>query len=95
LKAGAGQLVSCRICSARAIGGYTFKTEEGKAAMIAPLWAPELPAFDGRLELGFRDLIELRFVNAFLQAGLRLNTIRKCLDYARECVNDPRPFSTR
>ena len=45
--------------------------------------------------MSFRDLIELRFVKAFIDAGLGLKTIRNCLDYARECVNDPRPFSTR
>jgi uncharacterized protein (DUF433 family) len=47
------------------------------------------------LELGFRDLIELRFIKGFLDAGLALKTIRSCLEYARECVKDERPFSTR
>jgi len=46
------------------------------------------------MELGFRDLIELRFVQAFIEAGLNLFTIRNCLNYARGLVNDPRPFST-
>ena len=31
----------------------------------------------------------------FVKAGLGLQTIRLCLAYARECVSDPRPFSTR
>ena len=45
--------------------------------------------------MGFRDLIELRFIKAFIDHGLGLKTIRHCLDYARECVKDDRPFSTR
>jgi uncharacterized protein (DUF433 family) len=45
--------------------------------------------------LGFRDLIELRFVAAFKDAGLGVRTIRSCLEFARECVQDERPFSTR
>jgi uncharacterized protein (DUF433 family) len=59
------------------------------------LWTPELPRFGDHLEIGFRDLIELRFIKAFLDAGLGLKAIRNCLDYARECVSDERPFSTR
>jgi uncharacterized protein (DUF433 family) len=40
-------------------------------------------------------LIELRFVHAFTKANLGLKTIRYCLEYARDCVDDERPFSTR
>jgi len=60
-----------------------------------PLWEPQLPKTNGHIELGFRDLIELRFVQAFIEVGLNLLTIRNCLNYARECVDDPHPFSTR
>jgi uncharacterized protein (DUF433 family) len=78
----------------RWLGGYTY-TSQGKAGRMPPLWTPEIPTFDGHLELAFRDLIELRFVSAFMAAGLGLKTIRHCLAYARECVHDERPFSTR
>lgn len=78
----------------RWLGGYTFK-RDGEQVDIEPLWAPQLPRAKDHIELGFRDLIELRFVNAFVKAGLRLQTIRHCLNFARECVNDDRPFSTR
>lgn len=78
----------------RWLGGYTYVDRSSRVHM-PPLWTPQLPQLNGHLELGFRDLIELRFVNAFIEAGLGLNTIRRCLDYARECVNDERPFSTR
>lgn len=74
----------------RWLGGYSYKKGN-----MPPLWTPELPSFENHLELGFRDLIELRFINAFVDAGLGLKTIRRCLAYARECVHDTRPFSTR
>jgi uncharacterized protein (DUF433 family) len=78
----------------RWLGGYQYE-ENGRSASMPPLWRPELPSYEHHLELSFRDLIELRFVKAFLDAGLGLKTIRTCLDYARDCVADPRPFSTR
>lgn len=78
----------------RWLGGYSY-SDHGNRVAMAPLWTPQLPRLDDHLELGFRDLIELRFVRAFVKAGLGLNTIRRCLDYARECVADERPFSTR
>lgn len=78
----------------RWLGGYGF-TSGGKRVQMPPLWSPELPANDAHLELGFRDLIELRFVNAFVEEGVDLRIIRNCLEHAREAVQDPRPFSTR
>ncbi|MET4686825.1 hypothetical protein [Sinorhizobium fredii] len=78
----------------RWLGGYDY-THEGQTHHVEPLWQSQLPPDDGDVELGFRDLIELRFVGAFLEAGLGLKTIRHCLAYARDCVNDDRPFSTR
>jgi uncharacterized protein (DUF433 family) len=78
----------------RWLGGYRYR-EGAEERWLPPLWAPELPALGDRLEIGFRDLIELRFVKAFIEAGLMLKTVRHCLAYARECVQDPRPFSTR
>lgn len=78
----------------RWLGGYSYKTQEGDRR-LPPLWTPQIPTFEAHIELGFRDLIELRFVSAFLHAGLGLQTIRGCLEYARTLVDDERPFSTR
>lgn len=78
----------------RWLGGYTHRHNDKKIE-IQPLWIPQLPSFDDHIELSFRDLIELRFVQAFIKAGLGLKTIRCCLEFARECVDDDRPFSTR
>jgi uncharacterized protein (DUF433 family) len=78
----------------RWLGGYTYRYH-GKTLQSAPLWVPDLPADDDRIELSFRDLIELRFVNGFVKAELGLKTIRHCLEYAKELVKDQRPFSTQ
>jgi uncharacterized protein (DUF433 family) len=78
----------------RWLGGYDY-IHQGQIHHVDPLWTSQLPPDDGDVELGFRDLIELRFVGAFLEAGLGLKTIRHCLAYARDCVHDDRPFSTR
>ena len=78
----------------RWLAGYRYEVR-GHASSMPPLWIPELPAYDHHLELSFRDLIELRFVKAFIDAGLGLQTIRTCLEYAKACVSDSRPFSTR
>ncbi len=78
----------------RWLAGYSY-TQAGETHRVPPLWATEWRELDGQLELGFRDLVELRFVKAFLEAGLGLKTIRHCLEVARLHVNDDRPFSTR
>jgi len=79
----------------RWMGGYAY-VANGETHKMPPLWRTQLQFDNGdRLELGFRDLIELRFVAAFVEKGLSLQTIRACLEHARECVKDERPFSTR
>jgi uncharacterized protein (DUF433 family) len=78
----------------RWLSGYSY-SRGGKRHLVSALWQPQLPAFGEHIELGFRDLIELRFVHAFAKEGVGLKTIRHCLEYARQCVNDSHPFSTR
>lgn len=78
----------------RWLGGYEFNTGVREIEM-APLWQPQLPRGEKHLELGFRDLIELRFVKAFLDAGVSLRTIRICIKLARSYADDDRPLSTR
>lgn len=63
---------------------------------MPPLWDPQHPrSEDEGIEIGFRDLVELRFVKAFIEAGIGLKTIRSCLAYARVLVSDARPFTTQ
>ncbi|AZO15367.1 DUF433 domain-containing protein [Mesorhizobium sp. M2A.F.Ca.ET.043.05.1.1] len=75
--------------------GYSYR-RKGQLHTSSPLWETQWPADnDGQIEIGFRDLIELRFVKAFTEAGVGLLAIRNCLAFARQLVNDDRPFSTR
>lgn len=78
----------------RWLRGYSYQ-QEGTTKRSLPLWRTQHPEIEEHLEIGFRDLIELRFVKAFLDAGVGLLAIRNCLEYARECVGDERPFSTQ
>jgi uncharacterized protein (DUF433 family) len=61
------------------------------------LWTPDFRPIgnDDAFDVSFRDLIELRFVKAFRDAGLSLQTIRECFGRAVDVVRDARPFSTR
>jgi uncharacterized protein (DUF433 family) len=78
----------------RWLGGYTYRDFRGDAVRTTPLWRTQLPHDDDHLELGFHDLIELRFVLAFLKHGLSLNVVRRCLENARKIIGEERPFST-
>jgi len=73
--------------------GYDYRSQ-GEVRQSPPLWEPDLPEVEDQLEISFRDLVELRFVHAFSREGIGLKAIRNCLDYARECVQSDRPFST-
>lgn len=79
---------------ARWLNGYVYRRNEVEHH-VPPLWTSQWASTDNHLEIGFRDLIELRFVKAFVDAGLGLLAIRNCLAFARDCVEDDRPFSTR
>ncbi len=64
------------------------------------LWCPELPipirTKGGRtlVELGFSDLIELRFVREFLNRGVSFRVIRLCLSHAQSVLNSERPLTS-
>lgn len=73
--------------------GYRYKNEHGIHTQPA-LFAGQIAAFDRKVELGFRDLIEVRIVNALVQAGLGLPTIRRAMDRARDMIGTDHPFST-
>jgi uncharacterized protein (DUF433 family) len=84
-----------RKISRHTISRWLYGYEHGRTRS-EPLWRPDYaPTEDeATLEVSFRDLIELRFVKAFRDAGLSLQTIRECFSRAVEAVHDERPFST-
>lgn len=77
----------------RWLRGYHYGSGAARTH-LPPLWTPQLPAAEDHIELGFRDLIELRFVAAFVKQGLALPTIRRCITFARDVIKDEHPLST-
>lgn len=66
----------------------------GEVVRDEALWTSQLPVIEGGLYLGFRDLIELRMVDAFRRQKISLPYLRKVVQAAREIVGDAHPFST-
>jgi len=64
----------------RWLSGYAFKSSDGAHAS-PPLWPPEIPSTDS-LVLSFRDLLEVRFVDAFRQHGVGWKSIRIAAEHA-------------
>lgn len=74
--------------------GYTHKSRDGADVFSSPLWRTQLfgTNIDG---LGFKDLIELRFVHAFRSEGVPIQLIRRTLEVARERLSAPYPFTCK
>ena len=78
----------------RWLGGYRYRDGD-REHTSAPLWQPEVPKFGSKLELSFRDLMELRFVHLFLERGLSLHAIRRAIEKAVAIFGIERPLSTQ
>jgi uncharacterized protein (DUF433 family) len=78
--------------------GYTYSKKakgETSRAYSEPLWAPQLSKDDFDAEvIGFRDLLEVRFVAAFVAHGVPLTIIRRCLETARQLFDVDYPMSS-
>ncbi|WP_298396770.1 DUF433 domain-containing protein [Sphingobium sp.] len=77
----------------RWLGGYEYRRGD-RVVEQAPLWISEYSNLD-EIYLGFRDLIEIRFVVAFVRAGLDKNSVRSLLAKARTLIGHDYPLSTR
>lgn len=78
----------------RWLRGYTH----GGGAHIAvsePVWRRQLPEIEGVLGLGFLDLMEARFIDAFRKAAVPWRVIRLCAERARELIGADHPFSSQ
>jgi len=51
--------------------GYEYQRGANRRRS-APVWRAQLPQLEDSLALGFLDLMEIRFVDAFIEAGLSL-----------------------
>lgn len=78
----------------RWLAGYTY-TRNGVAHRSGPLWEGQIAAVDDSTALGFRDLIEVRFVQFFRSKGVGWKAIKLAAECASEIVQDSHPFSTK
>ena len=61
-----------------------------------PLWQGQLEPIENKLALGFLDLIEIKFVEAFLERGVSWDMIHKARDKAAALFpGESHPFCTR
>jgi uncharacterized protein (DUF433 family) len=77
----------------RWLSGYDFRSGD-TVRSSPPVWHGQIPAGDS-LALGFRDLLEVRFVDAFRRHGVSWRSIRIAADRAAEILHDSHPFSTK
>jgi uncharacterized protein (DUF433 family) len=75
----------------RWIKGYDFRSGELRRHSDA-LLAGSIGPLDAEVALGFLDLMEIRFVNAFLLAGVTWKTMRLAPQLAREQIGEDHPF---
>jgi uncharacterized protein (DUF433 family) len=69
------------------------KGHRANTRFYEPLWTPEIE-IDGKVFLGFRDLMEIRVANAFIREGLSSIQVRRSILLAREIVGNNHPLAT-
>ena len=74
--------------------GYRYRVG-GETRRSPAVWDADLPPIDGVHSLSFLDLLEVRFINAFLEAGLGWKKVRIAADAAKVLLDTTHPFSTR
>jgi uncharacterized protein (DUF433 family) len=71
--------------------GYSFKSGE-RIHHSDAVWQGELTPIENKLALSFRDLLELRFVDAFIRAGVSWRTMGRAHARAQEELKTTHPF---
>ena len=74
--------------------GYSF-VSSGKKRQSSPIILSDIGRNVGQLALSFSDLIEVRFLDAFLQHGVSWRSVRTAAQRARDLLQRQHPFSTR
>ena len=75
----------------RWLRGYSFRASIGRHKS-PPVFTSSLPPIDGEVALSFLDLQEVRFVDAFLRAGVKWKTLRLAHEKAEQGLGTY-PFS--
>ena len=72
-----------------------LQTEDHKEQPHHRLWKGQHSPIGSKLALGFNDLQEIRFVDAFLRQGISWPTLRQAHSRAKEIYQTEHPFCTR
>lgn len=75
----------------RWLKGYNFKSGD-RVHHSDAVWQGELEPIETKLALSFRDLLELRFVDAFIRAGVSWRTMRRAHAKAQVELKTTHPF---
>ncbi|MBB1075760.1 DUF433 domain-containing protein [Rhodoferax sp. 4810] len=69
--------------------------EERVQTVSEPLWTPQHSKAEFEIEtIGFNDLLEIRFVAAFVRYGVPLTVVRRCLETAQDLYGMDYPMSS-
>ena len=68
---------------------------EGRKGVQDPVIDNDLGRIGNKTAVSFTNLMELRFISLFHNAGVRLSEIRAILAEARDQLSHPHPFATR
>lgn len=72
--------------------GYSYKSGNQRKRR-PPIFESDIGEIDGVFTISFRDLIELLFVHAFRERGVKWAIIHEAFDLARERFESQHPFS--
>ena len=75
--------------------GYAFKQRDGTSGRSASLLAAPQLRGSGVDGVGFRDLLELRFIKAFRDHGVSMPAVRQAAHNAKEVLGSEHPFTNR
>lgn len=78
----------------RWIRGYNFRSGQSVHHSDA-VWETDIKPLDNKIALSFRDLLELRFVDAFIQAGVSWVTMRRAHAKAQGELQTTHPFCSK
>lgn len=78
----------------RWLKGYDFKTAKRRHCHSSPVWQSQFEPIGSQVAVGFRDLMEIRFVDAFLRHGVSWRTMRQAHLAAKAKLNTDHPFCT-
>jgi uncharacterized protein (DUF433 family) len=81
--------------SERRIRYWLKRLESENAREDKRFWQGEHQPIDRKIVLGFLDLQEVRFVEAFLRAGVSWKVLRAAHEVARKRYHNEHPFCTR